>query len=209
MSPLRTISPTLPRAHRRVVRINHLEVEPWQDAKPLLHGRMRLDLKGHVAGRFRHAESLDEIAVEEGGDPMNQRGIGRGAPGEDPEKVGKLPRLNRGGLAHQLQHRRHQLDYGDMLVGQELADLLKLQLVLVEDVARAEEQRDPYEGGVTDVEHWAEMAPAVVIIGAEFERLDGREGMDVDIVVGVQNGLGQSGCSRSTKSLQVGRRPWQ
>ena len=127
----------LPRAHRLVVRVDNLEVEPGQDAKPLLHGRLRLDLEGHVAGRLRHAESLDEIAVEEGGDPVNQRGVGRGPSSEDPAQVGKLQRLDAVGLAHQLQHRRHQLDDGDMLVGQELADLLEMQLVLVEDVARA------------------------------------------------------------------------
>ena len=102
-----------------------------------------------------------------------------------------------------------QLDDGDMLVGQELADLLEMQLVLVEDVARAQEQRDPHEGGVTDVEHRAEVAPAVVVIRTKLERLDGREGMDVDIVVGVQNRLGASGGSRRTESLQVGRRRWQ
>ena len=59
-------------------------VEPGQDAKPLFHWRLRLDLEGHVAGRFRHAVSLDEIAAEEGGDSVNQRGIGGGASGEDP-----------------------------------------------------------------------------------------------------------------------------
>ena len=127
----------LPRAHRLVVRVDDLEVEPGQDAKPLLHGGLRLDLKSHVAGRFRHAESLDEIAVEEGGDPVNQRGVERGAAGENPAQVRKLQRLDAVGLAHQLQHRRHQLDDRDMLVGQELADLLEMQLVLVEDVARA------------------------------------------------------------------------
>ena len=59
------------------------------------------------------------------------------------------------------------------------------------------------------MEHRAEVAPAVVVIGAELERLDGGEGMDVDIAVGVQNRLGPSGGSRRTKSLQVGRRRWQ
>ena len=107
--------------HRLVVRADDLNVELGQDAKPLFHRRPRLDLEGHVAGRFRHAESLDEIAVEEGSDPVNQRGIGRGAPGEDPAQVGKLQRLDAAGLAHQLKHRRHELDDGDMLVGQELA----------------------------------------------------------------------------------------
>ena len=96
-----------------------------------------------------------------------------------------------------------------MLVGQELADLLEMQLILVEDMARAEQQRDPHEGSVADVEHRAEVAPAMVVIRAELERLDGREGMDVDIVVGVQNRLGPSGGSRRTESLQVGRRRWQ
>jgi hypothetical protein len=45
--------------------------EPGQDEKSLFHRRPRLDLEGHVAGRFRHAESLDEIAVEEGSDSVN------------------------------------------------------------------------------------------------------------------------------------------
>ena len=96
-----------------------------------------------------------------------------------------------------------------MLVGQELADLLEMQLVLVEDVACAQEQRDPHKGGIADVAHRAEVAPAVVVIGAEPERLDGREGMDVDIAVGVQYRLGPSGGPRGSESLQVGRWRWR
>src|SRR5262249_19793471 len=90
----------------------------------------------------------------------------------------------------------------------ELADLLEMQLVLVEDVARAQEQRDPHEGGVADVEHRAEVTPAVVVIGTELKCLDGREGMDVNVPVGVQNRLGPSSGSRRTESLQVGGGRW-
>src|SRR5262249_8195607 len=157
------------------------------DAKPFLHRCLRLDLEGHVTSRFGHAESLNEIAVEESSDPVDERGIGRSAAGKDPAQVGKLERLHALGLAHQLEHRRHQLYDGDMLVGQNLADLLEIELVLVENVSRAHEHSDPHEDGVADVEHRAEMAPAVIVIGAEVERLDGRKGMNVDISVRVQN----------------------
>ena len=97
----------LPRAHRLLVRADDLKIEPGQDAKPSFMGACVSTLKATWQVASRHAESLDEIAVEEGSDPVNQRGIGRGASGEDPAQVGKLQRLDAAGLAHQLQHRRH------------------------------------------------------------------------------------------------------
>ena len=57
-----------------------------------------------------------------------------------------------------------------MLVGQELADLLEMQLVLVK-MWRAPRQRDPHEAASPTWNIGAEVTPAVVVIRTELERL--------------------------------------